>query len=209
MTTAITWGELTDDLAGRPVTFTFPWEQSPTSAVFVRRGYLSAFDEADGCERWTHQINYGGDVGTQETAFRVDAAVELGDAGAPPPPPVIAPGATDPIPPPEPEPTPEPEPDPDLLPATQAASADTTPTETVEPLPVVDAAAGDDGELIDAPAAPASVPATTTTAAPAPTVTDVVVEDTVTTTQATTQATTAATTAAATELAGQLVKPAR
>lgn len=72
--TMTTWGDLADTDAGKAITFRFPWEQTPTAAVFVRRGYQGAWDD-DGTEQWVHFIDYGGDIGEQATQFRVDEPV--------------------------------------------------------------------------------------------------------------------------------------
>ncbi len=76
-----TWGDLADDEhGGRAIRFRFPWEDTDTTAVFVRRGYYSHHDD-DGAEHWVHVVDYGGEVGEQSTSFAVTTPVELDPTG--------------------------------------------------------------------------------------------------------------------------------
>lgn len=70
------WGDLTDADAGRTITFQFPWETDPTTAVFSRAGYDAGLTD-DGVDRRVNFIDYGGDVGVQATQFPVTTPIEV------------------------------------------------------------------------------------------------------------------------------------
>jgi len=84
--TSSTWGRLREAPAPARVRFRFPWEETDTEATYVRPGYLSGWREVEGeesVEVWVHVVDYGGEVGEQETAFPVTAPVELLDDTTP------------------------------------------------------------------------------------------------------------------------------
>ncbi len=86
MPTASTWGKLRDTSAPARVRFRFPWEDADTEATYARPGYASGtreVEDGDPVELWVHFIDYGGEIGVQETMFPVTAPVELFDDSTP------------------------------------------------------------------------------------------------------------------------------
>lgn len=76
---ATTWGALTDDDAGLPVTFAWPWDPADTvTATYLSRDPADYGTDEDGTPIVRHLIDYGGDIGPQATQLRADLPVELG-----------------------------------------------------------------------------------------------------------------------------------
>lgn len=70
-----TWGELTDDDAGKLITVRFWWDDHDTTATFVLTEGLGGYGLDGATEQYRHVLDYGGDIGEQET--QLDAATPV------------------------------------------------------------------------------------------------------------------------------------
>lgn len=66
-----TWGELTEQHTGRVVTWRWPWDEDATGTLVAAA--VRWTNGGEGQRRTVHVIDYGGDVGEQDT-MRDDAA---------------------------------------------------------------------------------------------------------------------------------------
>jgi hypothetical protein len=78
-----TWGALTDADAGRRVTLRFWWDDHDTTATFVRTQGLGGYGLDGTTEQYRHVLDYGGEIGEQETQLDVATPVTVDAAARP------------------------------------------------------------------------------------------------------------------------------